>query len=147
MSKMQNPGELAGTTKADPEGCDFKGGRSRGGAYAAAALCDALAECDPKAASEICAAYLDARRTGGPVLGDPFGMVSGDAGLWADSAPVHELAAYGVAALDRLRTANLGLNARKRLFAAIWQSFPEQDRKAFLARVDAEGRFVYRGAE
>ncbi|WP_154664665.1 hypothetical protein [Gemmobacter nectariphilus] len=111
------------------------------------ALCRALADCDPKAAAAICAAYLDDQRTGGPVLGDPFGMVAGDAGLWADSAPVHELAAYGVAALDRLRTANLGLNARKRLFAALWQSFPDQDRKAFLARVDAEGRFINRGAE
>lgn len=114
---------------------------------AADALCRALADCHPKDAAAICAAYLDDQRTGGPVMGDPFGMVSGDAALWADSAPVHELAAYGTAALDRLRTANLGLNARKRLFAALWQSFPDQDRKAFLARVDAEGRFVHRGAE
>lgn len=96
-------------------------------------------------AAQICMAFLESMETGGPTLGDPFGMVAGDAALWADSAPAHELQAYGVAALDRLRTANLGINARKRLFAALWRSFKDEDRKAFLSRVDAEGRFIGRG--
>ena len=138
MRKAQSTSELAGMTAADLEGGQYR---------AITALCEALAACNVKDGAAICAEFLDSQRTGGPVMGDPFGMVSGDAALWADSAPVHELAAYGTAALDRLRTANLGLNARKRLFAALWRSFPDQDRKAFLARVDAEGRFIHRGTE
>ncbi|WP_051294576.1 hypothetical protein [Gemmobacter nectariphilus] len=138
MRMVRSSGEMAGITCADLEDGQYR---------AIAALCEALAECCIKDAAAICAAYLDDHRTGGPVMGDPFGMVSGDAALWADSAPAHELVAYGTAALDRLRTANLGLNARKRLFAALWRSFPDQDRKAFLARVDAEGRFIHRGTE
>lgn len=138
MRMVRSSGELAGMTVADLEGGQYR---------AITALCEALAACRPKDAAAICAEFLESQRTGGPVMGDPFGMVSGDAALWADSAPVHELAAFGTAALDRLRTANLGLNARKRLFAALWQSFPDQARKAFLARVDAEGRFIHRAAE
>ena len=144
MSEMRNPGALADATGANFEGFNFKTERYRRRALAATALCRAIGECHPDDAAAICAAYLNDQRTGGPVMGDPFGMVAWDAGLWADSAPVHELAAYGVAALDRLRTANLGLNARKRLFAALWQSFPDQDRKAFLAHMVPDSRFVGR---
>lgn len=96
-------------------------------------------------AAQICMAFLESMETGGPTLGDPFGMVTGDAMFWADCAPAHELVAYGTAALNRLRGTALGIGTRKRLFAALWRSFKDEDRKAFLSRVDAEGRFIGRG--
>lgn len=102
-------------------------------------LCYALGECHPDDAAAICAAYLETVETGGPRLGDPFGMVAGDARLWATAAPPHELVAYTVAGLDALRNRALGIKSRKLLFWAIWQSLPLTDRTAFLARVQSTG--------
>lgn len=106
---------------------------------------EALANCAPQDAAQLCAACLSEIETGGPVMGDLLGTVAGDAAIWADCAPVHELAAYAVAALDRLRGARLGVSARKRLFAELWQTFDDDDRQAFISRVDAEGRFIRKG--
>jgi hypothetical protein len=51
------------------------------------------------------------------------------------------LQAYACAALTRLdRAEALGQATRKRLFAAIWRSFSDQDRAAFLAKVDPKER-------
>ena len=112
----------------------------------ATTLALALGEAHPADASAIAAAYLHAMQTDGPTMGDPFGMVASDARFWADCAPPHELAAYGLAALEKLRGSALGIGQRKRLFAALWASFSEADRVAFLRRVDADGRFHGRAA-
>lgn len=109
------------------------------------ALCVALVKCDPTDAAQACAAFLAEAETGGPNMGDLLGMVISDARLWADCAPPHEVAAYGTAALESLRPFALGISTRKRLFAALWQSFDPCDRQAFLSRVDAEGKFLRRG--
>lgn len=111
----------------------------------ASAAAFALDHCTPNDAAQLCAGILDALQTDGPVLGDPFGMVASDAQFWADCAPPHELAAYGCAALDRLRGLALGVITRKRLFAQLWQTFPPKERQAFLSRVDPQGQFLRRG--
>jgi hypothetical protein len=99
------------------------------------ALVFALAQSDPHDAAAICAAYLETLETGGPVLSDPFGMVSGDARLWATSAPPLELIAYTLAGLEQLPRSHLSTVSRKTAFKAIWRSFDHQDRTAFLAAV------------
>jgi hypothetical protein len=42
---------------------------------------------------------------------------------------------YACAALRRLETRVQGLDARKRLMAALWRSLPQTERSAFLAKV------------
>jgi len=100
----------------------------------AEAACLALAECRPQDAAAICAAYLDTMETGGP-RSDVFGTLYSDATWWADLAPPHELAVYVTAGLTRLPKRHISLPARKRVFKALWQSFPDADRAAFLAHV------------
>lgn len=99
------------------------------------ALCFALAQSHPNDAAEICTAYLETAETGGTLLGDPFGMVAGDARLWATSAPPHEQVAYTLAGLERLPKSHLSTGMRKTAFKAIWHSFTDQDRAAFLKAV------------
>lgn len=95
----------------------------------------ALGECHPDDAAAICVAYLETVETGGPTLGDPFGMVASDARLWAAAAPPHELTAYTLAGLERLPKAHLSNPARKRCFKAIWASFTDAERASFIATV------------
>lgn len=95
----------------------------------------ALRECHPDDAAAICAAFLETVETGGPVLGDPFSMVAGDARFWAAAAPPHELFAYTLAGLESLPKSHLSIPARKRVFMALWSSFNARDRGAFLKRV------------
>lgn len=104
-------------------------------------LCLAIAQCHPEDAVQIMAAALDDLRAGDPPMPDPFGRLREDADFWADCAHPAELEAYFASALKRLGTQALGIAARKRLFVAIWHSLSDQDRRAFLARVDSEGRF------
>jgi len=100
----------------------------------AEAACLALAECRDQDRAAICAAVLDSMQTSGP-RHDVFGLLYEDAQWWADLAPPHELVAYTTAGLARLPKRNLSLPARKRVFAALWKSFPDADRAAFLAHV------------
>lgn len=106
----------------------------------------ALVKCSPPISLQICGNFLAEHETGGPILGDLMGTVMGDALLWADCAPIHELAAYGGASLDRLTNTRLALGIRKKLFAQLWESFGPDDRKAFLAKVDPNGQFLRRVA-
>ncbi|WP_374292552.1 hypothetical protein [Paenirhodobacter enshiensis] len=142
--ETQNPGAFG-----DATGAEYEAGQPVTKEYLirkdwANAVWFALDHCDPEDAAHICATCLADLETGGPTLGDIFGTVMGDAVFWADVAPAHELAAYGLAALDRLRGTALGIGTRKRLFARLWETFDPKDRQAFLRRVDAEGKF--RGA-
>ena len=110
-------------------------------AECAEALCFAIAQCHPDDAAQIMAAALDDLAAGDPPMRDPFGSLREDAAFWADCANPAELEAYFASALKRLGNRAIGIRARKRLFAALWQSFDTADRMAFLRRVDAEGRF------
>ena len=112
----------------------------------AEALCNALGDAHPDDAKAITAAYLDAMRAGDPQPHDPFGDLRNDAAFWADCAHPGELEAYFAASLKRIGDRALGIRARKRLFAALWESFDTADRVAFLRRVDADGRFHGRAA-
>lgn len=85
----------------------------------------------------ICTAYLETSETGGPLLGDPFGMVARDARLWVASAPPHELVAYTLAGLEHLPKSHLTTGTRKTVFKAIWCTFTDKDRAAFLQAVSA----------
>lgn len=117
----------------------FKTHEMRMRAEWAESLCYALGECHPDDAGAICAAYLESVETGGPLIGDTFGITVSDARLWVAAAPPHELVAYTVAGLDVLRNRALGIKSRKLLFWAIWQSLSSADRMAFLARVQSKG--------
>ena len=98
----------------------------------------ALGDAHPEDAAAICAGYLDATAAGMPRL-DPFGDLRTDAEFWADSANPAELNTYACAALRRLGERVQGLEARKRLMAAIWRSLPSAERAAFLRRVTGRG--------
>lgn len=94
----------------------------------------ALGDAHPEDAAAICAGYLEAICAGMPRL-DPFGDLRADAAYWADAATPAELNAYACAALRRLETRVQGLEARKRLMAAIRRSLPQTERTAFLRKV------------
>ena len=102
-------------------------------------LAYALGECHPDDAAAICAAFLETVETGGPMLGDPFGITASDARLWAAAAPPHELVAFTLAGLERLPKAHLSSPARKTCFKAIWRSFSDIERAAFIAAVTKKG--------
>ncbi|WP_143413211.1 hypothetical protein [Haematobacter genomosp. 1] len=102
-------------------------------------LCLAIGDCDPEDAAAICAGFLDRIRSPGPQH-DAFGFVYGEATLWAEAAPPHEVAAYGLAALRSLQSRALGLDTRKRLLAALWSTLPPKERAAFLATVNTGGQ-------
>ena len=92
----------------------------------------ALEALDPQDAATICAAVLEEISAGSPRL-DTWGSIRSDAEFSADFANPLELEVYFTSALKRMRNQSLGLHARKRLFMAIWTSFSDADRKAFLA--------------
>lgn len=95
----------------------------------------ALEALDPQDAATTCAAVLDEISAGSPRL-DPWGDLRADAQFWADCANNAELEVYYAAALKRLGKTSFGIHARKRLIMAIWTSFSNTDRKAFLAHVN-----------
>jgi len=101
----------------------------------AAWLCLALDTAHCEDAAAICAAFMDDMLTTGPGL-IPFGDLRADAAFWADCAQPPELEAYFYAALKRLGGSVLGIQARKRLFKALWSSFPQAERAAFLCHVN-----------
>lgn len=144
--KNETPGAAGTATEGEFETGQFPASQYRIRKEWSNAAWFALDHCDRQDTLHICETWLADLVTDGPTLGDPFGMVASDALFWADCAPAHELAAYGCAALDRLRGRALGLNVRKRLFAKLWETFDKPDRLAFLGRVDAEGKFLNRGA-
>ena len=99
----------------------------------------ALTECHPEDAAAICVAFLETVETNGPIIGDPFGVTVSGARLWVAAAPTHELVAYTLAGLERLPNALLSNLARKTCFKALWRSFTEVERAAFIAAVTKKG--------
>jgi hypothetical protein len=99
----------------------------------------------PAERSAVAAFILDVTGANFPEL-PGFGGIRGQAELWADCANHLELECYTVAGLRRLGRVPLALPQRKRLFRALWLSFSDDDRRAFLTRVDPEGRLQGWGA-
>lgn len=86
----------------------------------------------PAERSAVAAFVLDLTGAGFPqILG--FSDIRGQAELWADCANHLELEVYTVAGLRRLGRVPLARRQRKRLFLALWDTFSEEDREAFLA--------------
>ncbi|EDM70817.1 hypothetical protein RAZWK3B_15508 [Roseobacter sp. AzwK-3b] len=83
----------------------------------------------------LCAA-LDTVGGGAPGY-DAFGNMREDAAFWADVATPMELEIFGAAALKRIQRATFAHRARKRVFMALWETFTEADRKAFIQKVTA----------
>ena len=94
----------------------------------------ALEHCRPEHANAICIGWLEGAETGGP-RHDPFGMLYSDARFWAVAAPQHELVAYTLAGLERIAKIPLTLSTRRKVFKALWRSFPERERAAFIKQV------------
>ncbi|TNE61394.1 MAG: hypothetical protein EP341_00715 [Sphingomonadales bacterium] len=84
---------------------------------------------------EALCAVLETVSTGGPRL-DTFGNLRDDARFWADVATPMELEAYAAAALQAMRRVQFAPSARKRLFAMLWNTFTDQEREAFLAKIE-----------
>ena len=104
-----------------------------------------LMNLDPQDAAVICATVLDEIGAGAPRL-DYCGDIRAEAEEWALFANAAELESYFASAVQRLENQALGIKARKRMFAALWISFSDEDRRAFFARVDAAGTFHAKGA-
>ncbi len=114
---------------------EFKTPEMRHRAEWAATLAMVFEHAHPAEAVPLAVAYAESFETGGPRLGDPFGMVASDAGIWARSAPPHELIAYTLAGLEQMPKAHLSNPARKKLFKHLWKDFTDRDRTAFLRHV------------
>lgn len=100
----------------------------------------ALMDLAPQEAAAIACTVLDEVAAGDPPY-DALGDIRAAAEWWAGFANPAELQCYFASAVKRLENQALGIKARKRMFAALWISFSDADRKAFLARVDADGTF------
>ncbi|PTE19368.1 hypothetical protein C5F48_23310 [Cereibacter changlensis JA139] len=96
-------------------------------------LGSAIAHCDRRDAVLILAAALDDLSGGAPA--PAFVDAQGEAAIWAEAASSVELEACFRACLPKLEAGPLIRNAKKRLFMALWDSFSEGDRAAFLKRV------------
>lgn len=107
------------TIEAGPGFCDYTGQM----------LCAALEE------------YIGAGPAGQAQIAD----MKYDAAWWADMANPRELEAYVGAGLRAIERRTFAPAARKRLLVALWDSLDTDEKRAFLTRVDPEGRFV-RGA-
>ncbi|MGB3315974.1 MAG: hypothetical protein WBB85_16355 [Albidovulum sp.] len=126
----ENPGATAIASGAEFEAANFKTVSYRLEVEWATALAFCLGRVSHETGAQICFAYLDSRRTEGPVLA-LFDDIRAEAEFWADCAPVHEVEAHVFAGMRRLGETALGKNTRKRLFAALWDSFDDADRLKF----------------
>jgi len=79
---------------------------------------------------------LDELGAGLPIA--PFDKVETEAESWAGLASPNELQAYLMATLQQLDGRPLGLTARKRLILALWETFDNRDKVAFINRVTGE---------
>lgn len=96
-------------------------------------------------AEYLCAA-LDIVSVGDPRANEHFGNLKYDAEWWADLACPRELEAYVGAGLRAIERRTFAPAAQKRLFVALWEAMPAEDRRKFLSRVDPDGQFVRRMA-
>ena len=102
----------------------------------------AIGACHPRDAAQVMAAALEDMSAGMPDVSQGFfGAMRADAEFWSDLATPPEIEAYVAAGLRVIERSAFCARARKRLFAALWASFPDADRRAFLARVDPPGKF------
>lgn len=136
---------MMGRPDFDDDPADLRANRA---AEVANRLSDALgrlAAIDPDPVVQVCCAALDWYGVGSPWVQLFDENIRAAAADWADEAHPRELEAYVIAGLRRMNVTRLGHEARARVLVAIWNSMPEPDRRAFLARVDPKG--VFRGRD
>lgn len=95
----------------------------------------------PHGVTAVLAAALEDLGAGTPDLTHVSDGLKADAAWWADCATPAELEAFCAAALREIPRRAFALKARKRLIVALWESLPDDDRRAFLAAVDPAGKF------
>lgn len=121
------------------------GAEAKARRVAAKVLALAIARADPADARALMSAALVDLSPGLPDGPDIFtGRARADARYWATVATEVELAEYAAAILSEINGRALALKARKQVLAALFQSLPAAERKAFLARVDPLGKFQAR---
>lgn len=106
-----------------------------------------LADHDPRAAGSVVSAWMDYLGAGLPM--PAHDSLRADALYWSETALELELVEYLAAGMRALTARDFGallLSARKRLLVAVFQTLPDADRRAFLARVDPRGVFTGRPA-
>jgi hypothetical protein len=94
------------------------------------ALC--IAECHPDDATQIMTAALQDMLTGGPVRS--IGTLAEDVEWWVVCSPDIELQAYVEAGIKWIAGRAIGLTARKKLIATLWNGLEERDKERFLSR-------------
>lgn len=104
----------------------------------------AMMAISPQDAAAIACTVLEEVAAGDPPY-DALGDIRAGAEWWADSANPAELQCYFASILKQLENQALGIRARKRIFAGLWVTFTDEHRRAFLARVDADGVFHGKG--
>jgi len=97
------------------------------------------------AVSELLTGWLETISAGPPTT-DLWSDMREAAAFWADIATPAELEAYVAAGLRRIERRQFAQAARKRLFVNLWEVMPEADRRAFVRRVDPQGKFHKGGA-
>lgn len=96
-----------------------------------------------RTARDMLCEVLEGSSAGAPM--PPLEDAREDARWWAELASPHEIEAYLSACLRAVGARPVAMRARKRVFAALWETMPEDDRRAFIRRVDPQGRF-HKGA-
>ena len=86
---------------------------------------------------EALCAGLDTVGAGAPRY-EAFGNMRESAAWWADTATPVEIELYLAAALRRVSRVDFADRARKRVFWAMWEAMPEEQRAAFLSRVERD---------
>lgn len=114
--------------------------RLRAGRAETLTLAFALDDAHPHDAAALATSFLETAEAPLPWF-DPFSEAEADARLFATAAPVHQLAAVVAAGLHRLSHSALPRGVAKRALIAIWAKLSDRDRRAFLARIDPDGRF------
>ena len=99
------------------------------------------ARIDRRTTAETLAAAIEEIGAGMPDALAFMDAIRADADFWADTATPVELEAFTAAGLRAIERTGFGLKARKRIFAALWETLDADDRRAFLARVDPAGKY------
>ena len=94
------------------------------------ALC--INECHPDDACQIMTAALQDMTAS--AFEGVFDTINEETAAWVAEAPDYELQAYVSAGAERLAKRAVGVTARKRLIAVLWNGLDPRDKDAFLAR-------------
>jgi hypothetical protein len=141
--EMKNPGALAGATGADHPKYLYNTMEYMLRAKRATELAHSIGQCHPEDACVVMTAALyDLTPEGAPST--YFVSVEDDARWWSRMATPLQLMAMLTATLECLGDQPMHRNMRKRLIVRLFESLPEDDRQAFVRRIDSKGQFVRR---